>query len=58
MQEITNAEKIVEDLPSYPVTAPIVNLVNSDRYTILDQYKIKDYKVEEHLFKSMLQSCY
>jgi hypothetical protein len=54
LQEISNAEKIVEELKINDVTAGIVNLINSDRYTILDQYKIQGYVVDNHLFKSML----
>lgn len=53
-QEISNAEKIVEELRTNSVTKDIVNLVNSSRYTILNQYQVPEYFVDEHPLKSML----
>ncbi len=53
-QDITNAEKIVEELKTNFVTASIVNLVNSDRYEILDQLKIIGFTIKGRVFKSML----
>jgi hypothetical protein len=53
-EDVTNAEKIVAELRSNPITAEIVNLVNSGRYTIENQMQIEGYSIMEHLFKSML----
>lgn len=52
--DINNAQKIVDELKTNPITADIVNLVNSSRYTIHDQFQIEGYSVDSHLFKSML----
>jgi hypothetical protein len=52
--EIAVAEKIVEQLKTNSTTAPIVNLVNSSRYEIIDQMQVEGYTVDGHLFKSML----
>lgn len=52
--EITIAEKIVEQLKTNSTTAPIVNLVNSSRYEIIDQMQVEGYTIDGHLFKSML----
>lgn len=53
-QDVTNAEKIVEELKTNWVTVDIVNRINSDNYTILDQYKIQGYEIDGIQFKSML----
>jgi len=53
-EDVTNAEKIVESLRTNFVTAEIINLVNSARYTVLNQYQIEGYEVDEHKFKSMM----
>lgn len=52
--DVTNAENIVTELRSNPITADIVNLVNSARYTIHNQFQIEGYSIDSHLFKSML----
>ena len=52
--EISIAEKIVEQLKTNSTTAPIVNLVNSSRYTVIDQMMIEGYHIQGHEFKSML----
>lgn len=53
-EDVTNAENIVSELRTNNVTAEIVNLVNSGRYTIENQMQIEGYAVMGHLFKSML----
>jgi hypothetical protein len=53
-QDISNAERIVEELKTNFVTKDIVNLVNSSRYTILNQFQVEGYEVDGHLFKSMM----
>ena len=54
VDDVTNAEKIVEELKSNEFTAPILNLVNSDRYTILIQHQIEGYDVDGLPLKSMM----
>jgi len=53
-QEVSNATKIVEELKTNFVTKDILNLVNSPRYTILDQHQVEGYEIDEHKFKSMM----
>jgi len=53
-QDITNANKIVEGLRVNFATKDIMNLVNSKRYTILDQHQVEGYEIDGHKFKSML----
>lgn len=52
--EVSIAEKIVQELKTNPVTKDIVNLVDSPRYSILDQYQVEGYLVNGYPFKSML----
>ena len=53
-EDVNNAEKIVEELKTNPITAEIVNKVNSARWTVHNQMQIEGYSVDSHLFKSML----
>lgn len=53
-QDITNANKIVEGLKLNFATKNIMTLVNSQRYTILDQLQVEGYEVDGHKFKSMM----
>lgn len=53
-QDIANAEKIVNELKSNFATADIVNLVNSVRYEVRNQFQVEGYEVDGHLFKSMM----
>ncbi len=52
--EVSIAEKIVEQLRINSTTAPIVNMVNSSRYQVIDQMQVEGYEVDGHMFKSML----
>jgi hypothetical protein len=52
--EVSIAEKIVENLRINSTTAPIVNLVSSSRYEVIDQMQIEGYEIDGHPFKSML----
>jgi hypothetical protein len=52
--EISIAEKIVEQLKTNSATGPIVNLVNSSRYEVIDQMQVEGYTIDGHKFKSML----
>ena len=52
--EIAVAERIVERLKTNSTTGPIVNLVNSSRYEVIDQMQVEGYTIDGHKFKSML----
>lgn len=52
--DVTMAEKIVETLKRSSVTSPIVNTVDSVRYTVINQLQVEDYVVFYHNFKSMM----
>ena len=52
--EVSIAEKIVEQLKTNSITAPIVNLVNSSRYTVIDQMQVEGYDIDGLPLKSML----
>ena len=53
-KEVTNAEKIVEELKTNPVTAEVVNLVSSSRWEVMNQLQVEGYTVDGHQFKSMM----
>ncbi len=53
-QDVTNAEKIVEELQTNEFTRAIINQETDDRFTVLNQFKIESYFVDGHEFKSML----
>jgi hypothetical protein len=53
-QDVENAEKIVTELRTNDITAHVVNLVNSARYTVQNQLQIEGYDVNGHQFKSMM----
>jgi hypothetical protein len=53
-QDVTNAEKIVTELKTNPVTADIVNLVSDSRYSVHNQLQVEGYEVFGHMFKSMM----
>lgn len=53
-EDVSNAEKIVEELRTNPFTKDIINLVNSPRYSVLNQLQVEGYVVDEHEFKSMM----
>jgi len=54
VQDVSNAEKIVEELKNNSVTSGVINLINSPRYTIKNQLQIEGYVVDGHQFKSMM----
>jgi hypothetical protein len=53
-EDVSNAEKIVEELRNNPVTKDVVNLVSSSRYTVYNQLQVEGYVVDNHEFKSMM----
>lgn len=58
IDDVTNAERIVEELKTNEITAKIVNLVNSDRYTVHNQLQIEGYDIDGLKLKSMLDERY
>jgi hypothetical protein len=52
--DIIMAEKIVETIKRSSVTSGIVNLVDSVRYSVLNQLQVENYSVFYHNFKSMM----
>jgi hypothetical protein len=53
-EDVSNAEKIVEELRNNPVTKDVINLVNSPRYTVHNQLQVEGYTLDGHEFKSMM----
>lgn len=53
-QDITNAEKIVEELKTNFVTKNIVNRVNSNEWEVHKQLQVEGYKIGNLQFKSMM----
>ena len=53
-EDVSNAEKIVEELRNNFVTKNVVNLVNSPRYTVHNQLQVEGYEIDGHQFKSMM----
>jgi len=52
--DVTNAERIVEELKNNPYTASIVNLVDSKRWQIYNQFQVEGYEIDGMKFKSMM----
>ncbi|MEI8254029.1 MAG: hypothetical protein WCG25_10195, partial [bacterium] len=52
--DVTNAEKIVEELKTNFVTKDIVNLVSSDKWEVHKQLQVEGYKIGNLQFKSMM----
>lgn len=52
-RDVNNAENIVSELQNNVITRDIVTMVNSSRYTVLNQYQVEGYTVLDHAFKSM-----
>jgi len=53
-EDVTNAERIVEELKNNPYTAGIVNLVNSMRWQVFNQFQVEGYEIDGMKFKSMM----
>ncbi len=53
-EDVTNAEKIVEELRNNPVTKDVVNLVSSSRYSVYNQLQVEGYEIDGMQFKSMM----
>jgi len=52
--DVTNAQKIVDELQENPITKNIVNKISSDKFSVLDQHQVEGYTIDGHLFKSMM----
>lgn len=53
-QDVTNAEKIVEELRTNFTTGAIATLETNSQFTVYNQLKIKDYTIDGMILKSML----
>lgn len=53
-EDVSNAEKIVEELKTNQVTAEVVNLVNSARWQVFNQMQVEGYSVDGQIFKAMM----
>lgn len=53
-EDVSNAEKIVEELRNNPVTKDVVNLVSSARYSVYNQLQVEGYQIDDMKFKSMM----
>lgn len=53
-EDVTNANRVVEELKTNMFTAEIVNLLNSGQYSVYNQLQVEGYEVFGHLFKSMM----
>lgn len=51
--DVTMAEKIVEHLKSSYVTKDIVNLIDSERFSVLTQYQIENFEIDGLPLKMM-----
>ena len=51
---VNNAEKIVQELRENSVTAEVVNLVSSARYTVINQMQIENFDIDDLPIKAML----
>lgn len=54
IKDVTNAERIVEELQNNPITAPIVNQTKTSKIDVHNQLQVEGYTVHGHLFKSMM----
>jgi hypothetical protein len=54
VRDVTNAERIVEELQNNSITSAIVNQTKSSRYDVYNQLQVEGYQVHSHLFKSMM----
>lgn len=54
VQQIENAERIVESLRTTPQTSALCNLEDGERYEVVNQMKIQDYVIDGMRLKSML----
>jgi hypothetical protein len=53
-EDVTNSERIVTELRTNNVTAEVINLVSSARYSVYNQLQVEGYAVDGLLLKSMM----
>lgn len=58
IQDVTNAERIVDELKNNSITAFIVNMVNTERYEVLTQLQVDGFEIDGYKLKSMLDKVY
>lgn len=54
IDEINNAEKIVQELHTNSVTAEVINMKDSKFISVINQMQISDYQIDGMVLKSML----
>ena len=54
IKDVTNAERIVEELQNNPITASIVNQTKTAKIDVYNQLQVENYQVHGHKFKSMI----
>ena len=53
-RDVNVAESIVHELRNNFVTRDVINLISDSRYTVVNQFQVEDYLVNDHHFKSMI----
>lgn len=54
IKDVSNAERIVEELQNNSITAPIVNQTRNAHIDVYNQLQVEGYQVHSHKFKSMM----
>lgn len=54
VQDVTNAERICDELRNNSVTSDIINMINTERYEVFTQLQIDDFEIDGHKLKAML----
>ena len=54
LDNIKNAEQVIEGLRNSPTTKDIINMVSSTRWTVHNQLQVEGYVVDGHNLKSMM----
>lgn len=54
VEDVANAERIVQELKSNPITASIVNKVDSVQWEVQNQFQIENYEIDGLPMKSMI----
>jgi hypothetical protein len=54
VNDVSNAERIVAELQTNPITSHIVNTVNSARWEVFNQFQIQGYEIDGLKLKSMI----
>lgn len=54
LDDVSTAERIVEELKVNFVTKDIITRIDSQRWTVLNQHQVENYTIDEHPLKSMM----